>query len=48
VGKSRDTLWLATQIRDPKSHNANTQMPAFSQIPEGEIHALVGYLLSLK
>jgi nitric oxide reductase subunit C len=48
VGKSRDTLWLATQIRDPKSHNANTQMPAFSQVPEGEINTLVGYLLSLK
>ena len=48
VGKNRDTLWLATQIRDPKSHNPNTQMPAFSQIPEGEIHALIGYLVSLK
>ena len=48
VGKNRDSLWLATQIRDPKSHNPNTQMPAFSQIPEGEIHALIGYLVSLK
>jgi nitric oxide reductase subunit C len=48
VGKTRDLLWLATQIRDPKSHNPNTQMPTFSQIPEGEIHALIGYLVSLK
>jgi nitric oxide reductase subunit C len=48
VGSKRDTLWLAAQIRDPKSHNPNTQMPAFPQIAEGEIHALVGYLLNLK
>jgi len=48
VGKNRDPLWLAAQIRDPKSHNPNTQMPTFSQISEGEINTLVGYLLSLK
>jgi nitric oxide reductase subunit C len=48
VGSKRDNLWLVAQIRDPKSHNPNTQMPAFPQIAEGEIHALVDYLLSLK
>jgi len=48
VGGKRDTLWLAAQIRDPKSHNPNTQMPAFPQITEGEIRALVDYLISLK
>jgi nitric oxide reductase subunit C len=48
VGSKRDLLWLEEQIRDPKSHNLNTQMPAFPQIAEGEIHALLDYLISLK
>jgi nitric oxide reductase subunit C len=48
VGSRREPLWLAKQIRDPKSHNPNTQMPPFPQIPEGEIQALADYLTSLK
>jgi nitric oxide reductase subunit C len=48
VGGQRDPLWLTTQIRDPKSHNPNSQMPPFPQISEGEIRALVGYLANLK
>jgi cbb3-type cytochrome oxidase cytochrome c subunit len=48
VGSKRDFLWLAKQIKDPKSHNPNSQMPPFPQISEGEIHALVGYLANLK
>ena len=43
VGSKKDSLWLARQIRDPKSHNPNTQMPPFPQISEGEIQALVDY-----
>ncbi len=48
AGNKRDFLWLAKQLRDPKSNKPDGQMPAFPQIPEGEIHALVGYLESLK
>ncbi len=48
VGSKRDTLWLEEQIRNPKSHKTDTQMPAFPQIAEEEIHALVNYLMSLK
>jgi nitric oxide reductase subunit C len=48
VGSRRDLLWLEEQIRDPKSHQADAQMPAFPEIPENEIRALVSYLMSLK
>jgi nitric oxide reductase subunit C len=48
IGSQKDPLWLEQQIRDPKSHKPDAQMPANPQIPEGELHALVGYLISLK
>ena len=48
VGSKRDFLWLEKQIKDPKVHKADTQMPAYPQISEGEIRALVNYLMSLK
>jgi len=48
VGSKRDFLWLAKEIKDPKSNKPDPQMPAFPQISEAEIHALVAYLLSLK
>ncbi len=48
VGSKQDFLWLAKQIKDPKSHKPDAQMPPFPQISEGEIHALVDYLTSLK
>jgi nitric oxide reductase subunit C len=47
-GSRRDFLWLAKQIRDPKSNKPDGQMPPFPQISEAEIHALVEYLTSLK
>jgi len=47
-GSKGDFLWLAKQIRDPKSNKPDTQMPPFPQISEGEIKALVDYLVSLK
>jgi len=47
-GSKRDALWLEKQIRDPKSHAANTAMPPFPQIAEGEMKVLIGYLTSLK
>jgi len=47
-GGKRDFLWLAKQIRDPKSNKLDGQMPSFPQISEVEIHALVDYLTKLK
>jgi nitric oxide reductase subunit C len=48
VGSKRDPLWLKEQIKDPKLHKPDAQMSGFPQMPEGEIQALVGYLMSLK
>jgi nitric oxide reductase subunit C len=48
VGSKYDTQWLAKQIKDPKSHNPNTQMPAYPQLSDNEIEALVSFLTGLK
>ncbi len=48
IGSNKDSPWLAKQIRDPKSNKPDAQMPPFQQIPEGEIQALVNYLVNLK
>ena len=48
VGSKKDFLWLAKQVRDPKSNKPDGQMPAFPQISEGEMNALVEYMTNLK
>jgi len=48
AGGKHDTLWLSKQIKDPKSHHPNTQMPAYSQLSDEDIQALVTFLLELK
>lgn len=48
VGDRRDLQWLVTQIKDPKSHNPNTQMPAYPQLSDEEIKALASFLTGLK
>ncbi len=48
VGNKYDPQWLAKQIKDPKSHNPITQMPAFPQLTDDEIQALVSFLGGLK
>jgi nitric oxide reductase subunit C len=48
VGSKQDSRWISAQIRDPKSHNPNTLMPAYPQIPEAELNVLVSYLAGLK
>ena len=45
-GHSRQ--WLATQIRDPKSHDPQTLMPAFNNLSDQQVNDLVAYLESLK
>lgn len=39
---------LAKQIRNPESLNPNANMPAFDKISDGDLKALVAYLLTLK
>jgi cbb3-type cytochrome oxidase cytochrome c subunit len=48
VGKQRDGAWLVKQIKEPKSHNPNTQMPAYPQFSDEEVQALISFLTGLK
>ena len=48
VGGRRDSQWILTQLKDPKSHNPNTQMPAYPQLSDSELQALAGFMSSLK
>jgi ubiquinol-cytochrome c reductase cytochrome b subunit len=45
--KDHSNQWLAQQIRDPKSHDAQTAMPAFKSLSDQQVKALVAYLESL-
>jgi ubiquinol-cytochrome c reductase cytochrome b subunit len=45
-GKSRQ--WLIAQIRDPKEHDPNTIMPAFSSATDQQVNDVVDYLLTLE
>lgn len=41
--------WLADHVRNPKSHNPSSRMPAFQgQVSEPNLNALGAYLASLK
>ncbi|HLK60800.1 MAG TPA: cytochrome c [Chthonomonadaceae bacterium] len=43
------TKWLTDQVSNPKSHNANSSMPAYSDKVKGkDLTNLVAYLGSLK
>jgi nitric oxide reductase subunit C len=48
VGAKRDTQWLSKLIKNPKSINPATQMPAYPQLSEDEVQALVSFLGGLK
>jgi cytochrome c1 len=48
VGGRRDAQWILTQLKDPKSHNPNTQMPAYPQLSDSELQALADFMSSLK
>jgi ubiquinol-cytochrome c reductase cytochrome b subunit len=45
--KGKDRQWLIGQIRNPKSHNPKSVMPAFTSLSDKEVNELVGYLLRL-
>ncbi len=48
VGKRRDEAWMKAQLKNPKSHDPNSIMPSFAQLPEKDIDDLVEYLSGLK
>lgn len=49
VGSKRSREYILQQIKDPKSHNPNTNMPSFgTRIPEEDINALADYLTGMK
>ena len=49
VGSRRSRDYIFQQIKDPKSHNPNTEMPSFgTRIPEEDINALADYLSGMK
>jgi len=49
VGSRRDRAYIFQQIKAPKSHNPNTDMPSFGdRIPDQDINLLADYLAGLK
>jgi mono/diheme cytochrome c family protein len=48
VGSKRSREYILEQIRNPKSHNADSNMPSFSHLPEKDINDLADYLSSLR
>lgn len=44
-GRSRE--WLMTQIRNPKAHDPNSVMPAFTSLGDQQVNSLIDYLMSL-
>jgi mono/diheme cytochrome c family protein len=48
VGSRRSREYIIEQIKNPKSHNPNSDMPSFSQMPEKDINDLADYLSHLK
>jgi mono/diheme cytochrome c family protein len=49
VGSRRDRAYIYQQIKAPKSHNPNTDMPSFGdRISDQDINILADYLAGLK
>ena len=48
VGTRRDAAWIEAQLKNPKSHDPNSVMPSFAQLPKQDIDDLVAYLSGLK
>ena len=49
VGSKRSRDFIVVQIRDPRSHNANSAMPSFrDKLSDQEISDLADYLSGLK
>jgi len=48
VGSRRSREYIIQQIKNPESHNPNTVMPSFRDMPEQDINDLADYLSHLK
>jgi mono/diheme cytochrome c family protein len=49
VGSRRSREYIVQQIKDPKSHNPNSDMPAFgTRLAERDINALADYLAGMR
>jgi len=48
VGSRRSRDYIIQQLKDPKSHNPDTQMPSFKDLPEQDLKDVADYLASLK
>lgn len=48
VGKKRSRDYIIEQIRNPSSHNPNTAMPSYPNMPEADVNDLADYLSRLK
>jgi mono/diheme cytochrome c family protein len=49
IGSKRSRDYIVVQIKDPKTHNANTDMPSFrDKLSDQEINDLADYLSGLK
>jgi len=44
VGERRSTLWIMSQIKDPKSHNPDSRMPEYGHLSMSERYAIARYL----
>ncbi|GAB4483503.1 MAG: cytochrome c [Thermodesulfovibrionales bacterium] len=44
VSKRHSTFWIASQIRDPKRHNANSRMPGYPHLSFLERYAIAQHL----
>jgi mono/diheme cytochrome c family protein len=47
-GAAHDATWITAHIKDPKTHNPGSSMPAFASLPESDIKAIADYLAGLK
>jgi mono/diheme cytochrome c family protein len=48
VGSRHSREYIVEHIKNPKSHNPNSEMPSFSNLPEKDINDLADYLSGLK
>jgi mono/diheme cytochrome c family protein len=48
VGSRRSREYILEQIKNPKSHNPDSNMPSFSNLPAQDINDLADYLSGLK
>lgn len=49
LGATREAAWITAHVKNPKTHNPGSRMPAYEgKISESDLQALGSYLASLK